>query len=130
MKLNLYRKHLARELKQLPDSRAQEIQSYVLTTAILTRRIDDRLGEHLRSERVQPRHGRTLDFRQLVDLLIHYCRFEPSIHSTSFADSEVSAAEFYFRVYSHRAKNKHDSGPLLSIPTRRLLRHCREDRQR
>ena len=115
MKLHLYREHLARELEQLPDFRVQEIQSYVLTTAILTRRIDDRLGERLRSEGVEPRRGRTLDFRQLVDLLIHYCRFEPSIYSTSFADSEVPAAEFYFRVYSNQAKKKHDAGSLFSI---------------
>ena len=115
MKLRLYREHLARELEQLPDFRVQEIQSYVLTTAILTRRIDDRLGERLKSERVQPRFGRALDFRQLVDLLIHYCRFDPSSYSTIFADSEVPAAEFYFRVYSNQAKNKHDAGSLLSI---------------
>ena len=115
MKLLLYREHLARELEQLPDFRVQAIQSYVLTTAILTRRIDDRLGGRLRSERVQPRNGRPLDFRQLVDLLIHYCRFDPSIHSTSYADSDVSAEEFYFRVYSQKARNKHDAGDFLSI---------------
>lgn len=115
MKLHLYREHLARELQQLPDFRVQEIQSYVLTTAILTRRIDDRLGDRLKSERVEPRHGRMLDFRQLVSLLIHYCRFEPSIYSTSLADSEMPAAEFYFRVYSNQAKDKHDAGSLLEV---------------
>ena len=48
MRLNLFRKHLARELDQLPDFRMQKIQSYVLTTAVLARRIDERLGGRLK----------------------------------------------------------------------------------
>ena len=93
----------------------QEIQSYVLTTAILARRIDDRLGERLKSESVAPHFGRQLDFRQLIDLFIHYCRFEPDIYSTTLSDSEVPQKEFFFRVYSERIKDKHDAGSLLAI---------------
>ena len=115
MKLHFYRDHLARELRQLPDFRAQEIQSYVLTTAILARRIDDRLGGRLRSELVEPRRGRPLDFRQLVSLLIHYRIFVPSLYSTTLSDSEVAPGEFLFRVYSDRSKNKHPAGSSLAI---------------
>lgn len=115
MKMHLYRDHLRRELAHLPDYRAQEIQSYVLTTAILARRIDDRLGGRLQSESVEPRHGSTLNFRQLVDLLIHYCRFNPDTDATSLGDSKAPAEHYYFRVYSPSARKKHDAGALLAI---------------
>ena len=104
MRLNLFRKHLARELDQLPDFRMQKIQSYVLTTAVLARRIDERLGGRLKSEQVQSRQGGQLDFRQLLGMLIHYCRFEPDIYSTTLSDAEVSPEDFYFRVYSEQIK--------------------------
>ena len=115
MRLNLFRKHLARELDQLPDFRMQKIQSYVLTTAVLARRIDERLGGRLKSEQVQPRQGGQLDFRQLLGMLIHYCRFEPDIYSTTLSDAEVSPEDFYFRVYSEQIKNKRYAGDLLAI---------------
>ena len=115
MRLHLYREHLARELEQLPDFRAQEIQSYVLTTAILSRRIDDRLRGRLKSERVEPLWGRQLDFRQLVGLLIHYRLFVPSLSSTTLSDAEATPADFSVRVYSDTTKNKHDAGTRLTI---------------
>ncbi len=72
MRLHLYREHMARELEQLPDLRDQGIQSYVLTTAILARRIDDRLGGRLQTEQLAPHIGRPLNFRELLGMLLHY----------------------------------------------------------
>ena len=43
MKLQLFRDHLTTELGNLPDIRTQEIQSFALTTAILTRSLVERL---------------------------------------------------------------------------------------
>ena len=115
MKLYLYRAHLMQELQRLPDFRVQEIQSYVLTTAILARRIDDRLRRRLKSEHVARYFSGQLNFRRLVDLLVHYCRFEPSRISRPLDGSAVRPAEAYFRIYSEWSKKKRDAGPHLEI---------------
>ena len=115
MRLHLYRERLTRELQGLPEYREQEIQSYVLTTAILARRIDDRLGGRLQSEVVEPRFGSRIDFRRLLGLLIHYVRFQPDLFSMTHSDSAAVPEECFFRVYSERIKSKHDAGSRLTI---------------
>ena len=86
-----------------------------MTTAILARRIDDRLEQRLQTERVEPLHGSSLNFRQLIDLLIHYCRFDPDPSSTLYSDGNVPPADYYFRVYFRDSKKKHDAGSRLAV---------------
>ena len=106
---------MARELDQRPEHRSQHIQSYVLTTAILARRIDDRLRGRLESESITARCGTPLDFRQLLGLLIHYSRFEPDLDMMALGHSEVPPQAPFFRVNSERSKRKHAAGSVLAI---------------
>ena len=90
MKLALYREHLARELRDLPDFMSQDVQSYTLTTAILARRIDQRLGGAIKTLSIRERIGknRRLSFIKLVNMLLHYPRFRPDI-TNSYVDKTV-----------------------------------------
>jgi len=103
LNLHLYRRHLAQELAQFPDLRSQEIQSYILTTAILARRIDDRLGGRLQSEHLALDRGRSLNFRELVNTFLHYESFYPS-HSLT----PTTQDEFWALVYSKKSKTKYE----------------------
>ena len=73
MNLQLFRDHLATELRNLPDVRSLEIQSYALTTAALARRIlqhldidDLTIPSELHSERP------TYRLKEILDCIIHY----------------------------------------------------------
>ncbi len=115
MRLHHYRNHLARELDQRPDHRSQDIQSYVLTTAILARRIDDRLRGRLKSESITARCGSPLDFRQLLGLLIHYSRFEPGLDVIAPGRSEDPPDEPFFRINSKGSRTQRAAAKLLAI---------------
>ena len=78
MKLQLFRDHLATELGNLPDVRTQEIQSYALTTAILTRSLVERLDiGDLRVGRARDPKGQTYPLTKILNNLIHYRAFHP-----------------------------------------------------
>lgn len=83
MNLQLFRSHLASELDGLPDVREQEIQSYALTTAILVRRIIERLRitdlsiPDARDPQVS--HG----LQKVLNAFVHYRDFYPHFPSSS-----------------------------------------------
>ena len=83
MKLQLFRNHLASELNGLPDVRVQEIQSYALTTAILVRRIIERLQiidlSIPDADDAQVIHG----LRKILNAFVHYRDFYPHFPSSS-----------------------------------------------
>ena len=114
-RLHQYRNHLARELDQRPDHRSQDIQSYVLTTAILARRIDNRLRGRLKSESIATRFGGPLDLRQLLGLMIHYIRFEPEIDAIARGPSKDPQDEPFFRINSEGGRTQRATAKLLSI---------------
>ena len=106
MKLALYREHLARELRDLPDFMSQDVQSYTLTTAILARRIDQRLGGAIKTLSIRERIGknRRLSFIKLVNMLLHYPRFRPDI-TNSYVDKTVPGN---FTVFVESDKSRDD----------------------
>lgn len=87
MKLQLFRNHLASDLDSLPDVRAQEIQSYALTTAILVRRITERLKitdlNIPDAHNPQVHHG----LQKVLNSFVHYRYFYPN-SPVSMNDSE------------------------------------------
>ena len=114
MKLQLYRARLAQELKHLPDLRSQDIQSYVLTTAILYRRIDYRLAGALKSLWISERivSNRRFSFIKLVNILLHYSRFDPDLSRFDpdlFVNSSAESTgpeAFTVRVHSDKSRNE------------------------
>ena len=73
MILQLFRDHLATELDNLPDMQSREIQSYALTTAVLTRRILDSLDiKDLTIPSEFYSRGSAYNLRKVVDRIIHY----------------------------------------------------------
>ena len=107
MNLQLYRDHLTQELKHLPDLRSQDIQSYVLTTAILCRRIDNRLAGALNSLWISERivSNRRFGFIKLANILLHYSKFDPDLFVNSSAESTGPEA-FTVRVHSDKSRNE------------------------
>ena len=77
MNLKYFRNHLQGELDNLPDLRSQEIQSHVLTTAILTRRIMEFLnyGGLEVPDAFDSEQSYTLE--RIINSFLHYRRFDP-----------------------------------------------------
>ena len=101
MNLRHFRKHLLKELDHLPDLRSQEIQSYVLTTAILTRRIVEILDHYgLEVSSTYDPLRPTYRLKEILDSFIHYMGFYPRL--ASFDETQP----FVVRLYSDRDKTK------------------------
>ena len=101
MNLRHFRKHLLTELDNLPDLRSQEIQSYVLTTAILTRKIMqilDHFSLEIRSTYDPKRPAYRL--KNILDSFIHYVGFNPPLASLD------ETQPFVVRLYSDYDKRK------------------------
>ena len=98
---------MAWELDHLPDLRSQDIQSHVLTTAILCRRIDDRLGGALKNLSIRERIGTNhqLSFIRLINILVHYSRFVPDLFVNS---SNNSTGPDHFTVQVHSEPKNND----------------------
>ena len=102
MKLQLFRDHLAHELRNLPDIRSQEIQSYALTTAVLLRYITQELGiEDLRVPAPYHPNEKSHPLGTILNSIVHYQAFYPHIGSL---DLEVS--EYFFYMYSSQDMRK------------------------
>ena len=101
MNLRHFRKHLLKELNHLPDLRSQEIQSYVLTTAILTRRIMEILDHSglAVSSTYDPMRP-TYKLKEILDSFIHYMGFYPRLASHD------KTRPFVVRLYSDEDKTK------------------------
>ena len=103
MNLQLYRDHMTTELNSLPDLRSQEIESYVVTTAILARRIDDRLGAPL---------TRMNNMRRTINMLIHHSVIQPA-HEDHEDTCPVSMAIAPRYVRSDKQPKGDDDGLLV-----------------
>ena len=104
MKLQLFRNHLAAELKNLPDTKSQEIQSYVLTTSILIRRIIEDLD--IKAFKIPERHvsyEKHADLSEIVNIFIHYIRFSPY---PPFQDDPSSPTDCIVKLYSERSSKR------------------------
>ena len=102
MKLQLFRDHLAHELRNLPDIRSQEIQSYALTTAVLLRYITQELGiEDLRVPAPYHPNEKSHPLGTILNSIVHYQAFYPPIGSHGL---EVS--EYFFYLYSSKGIRK------------------------
>ena len=101
MNLRHFRKHLLHELDNLPDLRNQEIQSYALTTAILTRRILEILN-HSSLEipsTYDPKYP-AYSLKKILDSFIHYVAFYPPLASLD------ETRPFVVRLYSDEDKTR------------------------
>ena len=108
MRLQLFRDHLAIELRNMPDVRVQEVQSYALTTAILTRSLVERLRiDDLNIERSHDPQGRTYKLKRILNNIIHYRGFHPdSLHSLRYSSDDP--ADNIIRLYSCETRNAGD----------------------
>ncbi len=107
MNLQLFRTHLANELNDLPDMKNQEIQSYVLTTAILTRRIIERLDiNSLTIPQMYDNQQSHMYLRKILNIFIHYEKFSPEV--------PFNQDDFVVHIYSDKSK-KDKGGQYLSI---------------
>ena len=101
MNLRHFRHHLLTELDNLPDLRSQEIQSYVLTTAILTRRIMEILdNSSLEVLSTYDPMRPTYRLKKVLDSFIHYMGFYPRLASLD------ETQPFVVRLYSDEDKTK------------------------
>ncbi len=102
MKLQLFRDHLAFELRNLPDIRSQEVQSYTLTTSVLLRYITQELGiEDLKVP--TPYHSNKLScpLGTILNSIIHYKVFYPQM-----GNFDLEASECLFYLYSSKDMQK------------------------
>ena len=101
MNLRHFRKHLLTELNNLPDLRSQEIQSYVLTTAILTRRIMEILNHSsLEVPSTYDPMRPAYSLNTILGSFIHYMGFYPRLASLD------ETQPFVVRLYSHEDRTK------------------------
>ena len=101
MNLQHFRKHLLTELYNLPDLRSQEIQSYVLTTAILTRRILEILNHSsLEIPSTYDPKRPAYNLNTILDSFIHYLAFYPPLASLE------ETRPFVVRLYSEKDKTR------------------------
>ena len=101
MNLRFYRKHLQTELKNLPDLRSQEIQSYVLTTAILTRKIMEILdNSSLEIPSTYDSKRPNYSLNTILNKFVHYTAFYPRLASLD------STQPFVVRLYSDEDRKK------------------------
>ena len=108
MRLQLFRDHLAVELRNMPDIRAQEVQSYALTTAILARTLVERLRiDDLNIEWSHDSQGRTYGLKRILNNIIHYRGFFPD-HLHTLLYSTDDPADNIVRLYSDEAGNAGD----------------------
>ena len=102
MKLQLFRDHLAHELKNLPDIRSQEIQSYALTTAVLLRYITQELGiEDLRVPVLYHPSEKSQPLGTILNSIVHYQSFYPHMGSHG-----LEVGEYFFYLYSSQDMRK------------------------
>ena len=101
MNLRHFRKHLLHELDNLPDLRNQEIQSYALTTAILTRRILEILNHSsLEIPSTYDPKRPAYSLKKILDSFIHYLAFYPPLASIE------DTRPFVVRLYSDEDKTR------------------------
>ena len=101
MNLRFYRKHLQTELKNLPDLRSQEIQSYVLTTAILTRKIMEVLdNSSLEIPSTYDSKRPNYSLNTILNKFVHYTAFYPRLASLD------STQPFVVRLYSDEDRKR------------------------
>ena len=105
MNLQFFRDHLANELRDLPDVRSQNIQSYVLTTAVLARYIVDELGiEDLNVPAQYHPNKQSYPLKTILNSFVHYIVFRPPIWNL-----EREGSDYVFHLYSENNKRKgHD----------------------
>ena len=102
MRLQLFRNHLAAELSNLPDIRSQEVQSYALTTAILVRKIVERLEiDNLEISSVHDSQRPTYSLKTILNDLIHYRAFHPE-----FQVPGDNSSDCIVRLYSTKTRKK------------------------
>ena len=101
MNLRHFRNRLLTELSNLPELRSQEVQSYVLTTAILTRRVMEVLNHSgLQIPSTYNPKQPNYELKTILDSFIHYRAFYPKLGSLD------ETQPFVVRLYSDDDRSK------------------------
>lgn len=102
MKLQLFRDRLACELRDLPDIRSQEVQSYALTTAVLVRYVIQELGmEDIQVPTPYHPNETSHPLGTILNSIVHYRAFYPLL-----SNFDRDASECFFYLYSSKDMQK------------------------
>ena len=105
MRLQLFRDHLAVELRNMPDVRVQGVQSYALTTAILARTLVERLRiDDLNIEWSHDPEYREYGLKRILNNIVHYRGFHPD-HMHTLLYSRDDPEDTIVRLYSDEARD-------------------------